>query len=207
MPELIQSTHPIVKNALSRLRDIETQTAEFRHQCHLASYPLIIEATKETPTAPAEVTTPLEKTSTEILNPRPVFIPILRAGLGMLKVAMELFPDSEVGHLGLQRDEKTAEASTYYEKLPPLSDKPVFMLDPMLATGGSASASIDIIKKNHSPSSLTLISIVAAPEGIEHLQATHPDLNLIVGAIDRELNSQKFIVPGLGDFGDRYFGT
>jgi uracil phosphoribosyltransferase len=199
--------HPLTEHALHRLRDCATETAEFKHYCHLVSVPLIIEATASIPLEAVSVTTPLEVMQAQRIASFPIFIPILRAGLGMLKVAQELFPESEIGHVGMERDEATAEANAYYHKLPPIEGKDVILLDPMLATGGSAAATVDFILKNGTPRSIQLVSIVAAPEGVRKLNQTHPDLKIVVAALDRELNDSAFILPGLGDFGDRYFNT
>ena len=199
--------HPLVYNALHFLRDKSTASAEFKHYCHLVSVPVLLAATESLETADTQVETPLEITPSKIFKAPPVFIPILRAGLGMLKVAQDLYPNSEVGHIGLERDEQTAEARTYYCKLPDLTGKQVVVLDPMLATGGSASHALDYIKQNAQPHSIVLACIVAAPEGVEAVNDAHPDVDIITAAVDRELNDVKYILPGLGDFGDRYFST
>lgn len=199
--------HPLASNALHYLRDKHTSSALFKQYCHLITIPVIISATESLDTINSKVETPLEETPTELIKTMPVFVPILRAGLGMLKVAQELFPESEVGHIGLERDEETAEARTYYQKLPPLDDKPVIVLDPMLATGGSASHALDYIKKDSNPRSITLACIVAAPEGVDLVTRNHPDVSIVTAAIDRKLNAVKYILPGLGDFGDRYFNS
>lgn len=199
--------HPLVSHSLHFLRDKETPSALFKHYCHLVSIPVVLAATESVETCITEVQTPLEISPSEKIQTMPVFIPILRAGLGMLKVAQEIFPDSEVGHIGLERDEETAQARTYYQKIPSLHQKSVIVLDPMLATGGSAAHALDYIKKDSSPSSITLACIVAAPEGVDYISRTHPDVNIITAAVDRELNNMKYIMPGLGDFGDRYFNS
>jgi uracil phosphoribosyltransferase len=203
--QLVQ--HPIAEQALHYLRDASTDSSVFKHYCHQVSMPLIIEATKALPLKDSEVLTPLEKTRTREIESYPVFIPILRAGLGMLKVAQDLYPESKIGHVGMERDETTAVARAYYHKLPPIDGQHVMLLDPMLATGGSAAATVDFILEKGSPASMTLVSIVAAPEGIQCLNQQHPNLKIVVSAVDRELNSSSFIMPGLGDFGDRYFNT
>jgi uracil phosphoribosyltransferase len=199
--------HPLVSNALHYLRDKNTPSSLFKHYCHLVTIPVIIAATESLETINTEVETPLEQTPTEQIKTMPVFVPILRAGLGMLKVAQEIFPESEVGHIGLERNEKTAEARTYYQKLPSLEGKPVIVLDPMLATGGSASHALDYIKKDSNPGRITLACIVAAPEGVDFISRAHPNVKIVTAAVDRELNAIKYILPGLGDFGDRYFNS
>lgn len=199
--------HPLVFNALHFLREKNTSSAEFKHYCHLVTLPVLLAVTESLDTVETQVETPLEIAPSKILKTPPVFIPILRAGLGMLKVAQDLFPDCEVGHIGLERDETTAEARTYYCKLPDLKGKQVVLLDPMLATGGSASHALEYIKQNAEPSSIVLACIVAAPEGIEVINEVHPDVDIVTAAVDRELNDVKYILPGLGDFGDRYFNT
>lgn len=150
--------------------------------------------------------TPLEETSGRSLAQPLVAVPILRAGLGMLDPVVELFPEVRVGYIGLERDEATFQASEYYAKLPKLDDASTFVLDPMLATGGSASAAIESVKKAGA-ASVRMVSVVAAPEGIEILNRDHPDVDIFTAARDRELNENAYILPGLGDFGDRLFGT
>jgi len=199
--------HAIIAHSLHYLRAEDTETALFRHYCHQVTLPLLIEATRNLPRKAARADTPLESVETELLAAQPLWVPILRAGLGMLKVAVDLFPDSPVGHIGLERDEETAVARSYYEKLPAATGQPIFILDPMLATGGSAISAVQRIKQLSPQSSIALVCIVAAPEGIECLKSQHPDVTIYTAAIDRELNDVKFILPGLGDFGDRYFGT
>ena len=154
-----------------------------------------------------EVTTPLEITQGAQLSPGVVFVPILRAGLGMLDPAMNVIPNSSVGYIGLERNEVTAEASCYYAKMPDLSDSTqVFVLDPMLATGGSAAQCVDQIKA-HGAKRVSMVCIIAAPEGVATFQKEHPDVPVVAGKIDRQLNDKKYILPGLGDFGDRLFNT
>jgi len=197
--------HPLISHCMHHLRNWETPTSQFKQFCHLISTPVILGATESLPVEKSEVETPLEKTETHIIQKMPIWVPILRAGLGMLRIAQELFPDSKVGHIGLERDEETAIARTYYQKLPDMNNAPVIVLDPMLATGGSAVHALEFIKKVSKPSSITLACIVAAPEGIIAINQTHPDVRIVTASIDRELNDVKYILPGLGDFGDRYF--
>jgi uracil phosphoribosyltransferase len=167
---------------------------------------LILEATKDLPTQPISVQTPLEDTTGRRLAEPVVAVFILRAGLGMLDAVVDLFPLVRVGYLGLERDEATFEPSEYYAKLPELSDARTFILDPMLATGGSASAAIDSVKKAGAQW-IRMVSVVSAPEGVKTLEAAHPDVDIVTASVDRELSDSAYILPGLGDFGDRLFGT
>jgi len=199
--------HPIAQDALIWLRDKETGSSEFRRLTHRLSLVVAMEATRKLPMNLARVDTPLEMTQGEVIETDVVVVPVLRAGLGMVDACLELLPMARVGHIGLQRDEATAIASKYYTKLPPrLADSFVLMIDPMLATGGSAVAAIDLLKLAGARA-LRIICIVAAPEGIALVEQHHPDVAVYTPVIDRELNPHKYIVPGLGDFGDRLYGT
>jgi len=154
-----------------------------------------------------DVTTPMEDTQGARLSAGVVFVPILRAGLGMLDPAMDIIPGSSVGYIGLERDEATAKANCYYSKMPDLSaSSQVFVLDPMLATGGSAAQCVQQVKA-HGAKRVQMVCIIAAPEGIAAFEAEHPDVPVVAGKVDRQLNDQKYILPGLGDFGDRLFNT
>lgn len=189
------------------LRDASTPPPEFRRAANRISVLLAAEALKEVPSRPHTVKTPLGPADGRIVGGDVVVVPVLRAGLGMLEAVLELVPAARVGHIGLQRDEATAIASQYYSKLPgELTDSFVLMIDPMLATGGSAVAAIDLLKAAGART-LRMICIVAAPEGVALVEKHHPDVAVFTPAIDRELNSHKYIVPGLGDFGDRLYGT
>ena len=162
---------------------------------------------EDLPCRDVAVTTPLELTSGRVLARKVVFVPVLRAGLAMLEAMTDLVPGSEVGFVGLARDEETAIAHSYYEKLPShLAEAEVVILDPMLATGGSAVGAVNLLKEK-AAQSVRLACVVAAPEGIDALHSSHPDVAIFTGVIDRELNERKWILPGVGDFGDRYFGT
>ena len=199
--------HPLVHDALMELRDASTPPPEFRRAANRISVLLAAEALKEVPSRPHTVKTPLGPADGRIVGGDVVVVPVLRAGLGMLDAVLELVPAARVGHIGLQRDEATAIASKYYSKLPgELADSFVLMIDPMLATGGSAVAAIDLLKAAGART-LRMICIVAAPEGVALVEQHHPDVAVFTPAIDRQLNSQKYIVPGLGDFGDRLYGT
>jgi uracil phosphoribosyltransferase len=189
------------------LRDARTEPPAFRRAANRISVLLAAEALRDVPASAASVVTPLGPAEGRVVKTDVVVVPVLRAGLGMLDAVLELLPAARVGHIGLQRDEATAIASKYYTKLPPnLSDSFVLMIDPMLATGGSAVAAIDLIKAAGART-LRMICIVSAPEGVELLERNHPDVVIYTPVIDRHLNAHKFIVPGLGDFGDRLYGT
>jgi uracil phosphoribosyltransferase len=199
--------HPLVDDVLAALRDRETTSAEFRRLSHRVSLLVITEATRDLPTLEGDVETPLEVTKVRRLARRVVAVPVLRAGLGMLDAFLELVPSAQVGYFGLERDEQTAVARRYYEKVPKdLEDAVVYLLDPMLATGGSAALAIDGLN-GRGARIVRLLSIVAAPEGVAHLEKTVPGAEVYTAALDRELNDRKYILPGLGDFGDRLFGT
>ena len=199
--------HPLVQDALAELRDVRTTPPAFRRAANRISVLLAAEALRDVPVVPAVVTTPLGPADGHVVETDVVVVPVLRAGLGMLDAVLELLPSARVGHIGLQRDEATAIASRYYSKLPlHVTNSFVLMIDPMLATGGSAAAAIDLIKAAGAKT-IRMICIVSAPEGVRLLEARHPDVVIYTPVIDRELNSHKFIVPGLGDFGDRLYGT
>jgi uracil phosphoribosyltransferase len=189
------------------LRDARTAPPAFRRAANRISVLLAVEALKHVPVVDATVTTPLGPAQGRMLRTDVVVVPVLRAGLGMLDAVLELIPSARVGHIGLQRDEATAVASWYYSKLPPNIDSSyVLMIDPMLATGGSAVAALDLLKRAGART-ITMICIVSAPEGVSLVERHHPDVAVYTPVVDRELNPQKFIVPGLGDFGDRLYGT
>ena len=199
--------HPLVHDALMELRDVRTAPPEFRRAANRISVLLAAEALKDVPSRPHTVETPLGPAGGTIVADDVVVVPVLRAGLGMLDAVLELLPKARVGHIGLQRDEATAIASRYYTKLPrDLSESFVLMIDPMLATGGSAVAAIDLLKAAGART-LRIICIVAAPEGVALVDQHHPDVAVYTPVVDRELNPHKYIVPGLGDFGDRLYGT
>jgi uracil phosphoribosyltransferase len=166
----------------------------------------VLEAVRGLPTIEADVATPLERTGGVQISPDLVAVPILRAGLGMLEAVTELFPEVSVGYVGLERDETTLMPSSYYEKLPPVRDRHVLVLDPMLATGGSAARACEGIAEK-GPAQVIFVCVVAAPEGLAKMEREHPDVPIVTAAVDRELNDHGYILPGLGDFGDRLFGT
>jgi uracil phosphoribosyltransferase len=199
--------HPLVHDTLLGLRNANTDPERFRRLAVRISVLLVAEAMKDLPTAAASIATPLGVASGRRIAADVVVVPVLRAGLGMLDAVLELWPAARVGHIGLQRDETTAIASQYYAKLPAgLSDSYVIMIDPMLATGGSAVAAVARLKEAGARD-IRIICIVAAPEGINLVERACPDVRIYTPVVDRGLNAQKFIVPGLGDFGDRLYGT
>ena len=199
--------HPLVHDALATLRDASTTPQTFRHMAMRISLLLATEATRDVPSTQVEVRTPLGPADGRRVADGVVVVPVLRAGLGMLDAVLELIPTARVGHIGLQRDEMTAVASQYYSKLPPdMAGSYVLMIDPMLATGGSAVVALDLIRRAGGRD-VRMICIVAAPEGIELVERHHPDVHIYTPVVDRGLNAHKFIVPGLGDFGDRLYGT
>ncbi|MGE5361718.1 MAG: uracil phosphoribosyltransferase [Bacteroidales bacterium] len=199
--------HPIVQDILLGLRDTGTGPSTFRRLATRISVLLAAEALGDLPTDTATVGTPLAQARGCKVAADVVVVPVLRAGLGMLDAVLELWPKARVGHIGLQRDESTAVASQYYAKLPAgLAGSVVVMIDPMLATGGSAVAALDLLREAGARN-IRIICIVAAPEGIALVEKHHPDVRIFTPVIDDGLNAQKYIVPGLGDFGDRLYGT
>lgn len=198
--------HPLAGHLMSDLRDASTPPERFRQISRALTSLLILEATKSLPTENSEVRTPLEVAPTRVLGQGLAVVPVLRAGLGMLEPVTELFPDVAVGYIGLERNEQTAIAHSYYCKLPSFEGRFAICLDPMLATGGSASQALSLMK-SHGASDLAMVCVVAAPEGVEKLNADHPEVRIVAAALDRTLNDQKYILPGLGDFGDRLYGT
>ncbi|TAN33289.1 uracil phosphoribosyltransferase [bacterium] len=200
------SSHPLVADSLVGLRDRATTPEEFRVLARRLITMLLYEATADLPVRHGKVQTPLsEANATRVAN-EVVAIPVLRAGLGILGPVLELLPRVSVGYIGLERDEDTAVARIYYEKLPKLAGKVPLLLDPMLATGGSAAQALDMIKDagGRDP---RMLCVVAAPEGVRALEERHPEVHIYTAALDERLNDRAFIVPGLGDFGDRLFGT
>jgi uracil phosphoribosyltransferase len=199
--------HPLVQDALADLRDKRTAPEHFRRAATRISVLLAAEAMRAIPNAAVTVVTPLGPAPGLKASGDIVVVPVLRAGLGMLDAVLELVPGARVGHIGLQRDELTAVASQYYAKLPgSLGGSFVLMIDPMLATGGSAVAALDLLRAAGA-TGVRIVCIVAAPEGLAVVQRHHPDVIIYTPVVDRGLNEHKFIVPGLGDFGDRLYGT
>jgi len=199
--------HPLVHDALVSLRDKQTDAEQFRRAATRISVLLAAQALSDVPTTDVTVETPLEPAPGRRISGNVVVVPVLRAGLGMLDAVLELVPGARVGHIGLQRDEMTAVASQYYSKLPARLDASyVLMIDPMLATGGSAVAALDLLQQAGAKV-IRMICIVAAPEGVSLVERHHPDVAIYTPVVDRKLNDHKYIVPGLGDFGDRLYGT
>jgi uracil phosphoribosyltransferase len=203
---LTVSKHPLVADSLAGLRDRSTDHEEFRVLARKLIALLLYEATADLPVRRATVQTPLKEAPATYVEREVVAIPVLRAGLGLLGPVLELLPRVSVGYIGLERDEETAVARIYYQKLPKLAGKVPLLLDPMLATGGSAAQALDMIKAagGRDP---RMICVVAAPEGVKVLEERHPEVHIYTAALDDGLNDKAFIVPGLGDFGDRLFGT
>jgi uracil phosphoribosyltransferase len=198
--------HPLAGHLLAELRDITTEPERFRHLAKQLSTVLVLEATRGLSTRESVVTTPLRQATTKLLDRPVVAVPILRAGLGLLEAVTDLLPDVRVGYAGLERDEQTLQPTSYYLKVPELRDASVLLLDPMLATGGSAAFAASLLKE-HGASDVQLVCVVAAPEGVQRLATEHPDVRVVTAALDDNLNEVGYIVPGLGDFGDRLFGT
>ncbi len=200
-------SHPLVEDVLVSLRDKSTPSTEFRRLARRVGLLLAAEATRDLATLPGTVATPLETAPVRRLAARVVAVPVLRAGLGLLDAFLDLVPQAQVGYFGLERNEETAVARRYYEKVPKdLGQAVVFLLDPMLATGGSAAMAVDGLR-SLGASRVRLLSVVSAPEGVRHLEEAAPDVEIYTAALDRELNERKYILPGLGDFGDRLYGT
>ncbi len=200
-------SHPLVENSLVMLRDVNTGTDVFRRHARLLTLILAFHVLADLPTRRVRVQTPLEEIEGQVMDRSVIFVPVLRAGLAMLDAMSDFVPGSKVGFVGLERDEETAIAHSYYQKLPAqLAGAEVIILDPMLATGGSALATVELLKAR-SAASIRLACVVAAPEGIHLLRNRHRDVRIFTAVVDRGLNERKFILPGLGDFGDRYFGT
>ena len=199
-------SHPLAHHVLTHLRDKTTKPALFRTLSYQVSLLLALEATRDLATEEKPVETPLETITGHVLAKPLAIVPILRAGLGMVQPFLDTFPDVSVGYVGLERDHTTAVARSYYCKLPPLEGKRVLVIDPMLATGGSAAQALGVVKAAGA-TEVCFVCIVAAPEGIAVVQAAHPDVPIYAGVVDRSLNAKKYILPGLGDFGDRLYGT
>ncbi len=201
--------HPLLQHKLSILRDKNTGVKEFREAVGEIAALMCYEATRNLPTEEVEIETPITTAKFKVLaGKKMAIVPILRAGLGMVDGMISLIPSAKVGHIGLFRDPETHEPVKYFCKMPPdISERQVFVVDPMLATGGSAIAAIDILKKEYGCKYITLMNIIAAPEGVAAMRQAHPDIDIVVAAVDQCLNDHAYIVPGLGDCGDRIFGT
>ena len=207
MGKLYEMNHPLIKVKVSMLRDKNTPVKQFRDLAYEISLLMGYEATKDLELSDYEVETPITKTTGKYMEKQVALVPILRAGLGMVDAMMSIIPAAKVGHVGLYRDPETLEPVEYYCKLPTDSEKrQVLVLDPMLATGGSSSAAIQFIK-NRGANKIKLVCLIGAPEGIEKVMKDHPDVDIYVASVDEKLNEHGYIVPGLGDAGDRLFGT
>lgn len=200
--------HPLIQHKLSLIRDKETGSKEFRELIEEVSLLMAYEVTRDLPLKEVEIETPIAKAKTKVISGKKLgIIPILRAGLGMVDGMLKLIPAAKVGHIGLYRDPETLEPVEYYCKLPSdVEERELIIIDPMLATGGSASAAINFIKQKGAKS-IKLMCLIAAPEGIARIQRDHDDVDIFVAAVDKCLNEHGYIVPGLGDAGDRLFGT
>lgn len=208
MENVVVVNHPLVRHKLTLCRKKETENWQFRDLVEEITALLIYEATKDMETIETDIVTPVAAAKGEVVkNPNPVFVAVLRAGLGMVSGALRLFPYARAGHIGLYRDHDTHVPVEYYCNLPPdIDELDCFLLEPMLATGGSATYAVDMLKKA-GVKKIKLLSLIAAPEGIKKITTSHPDLKIYLGALDEKLNENAYIVPGLGDAGDRLFGT
>lgn len=207
MAKFFQSTHPLVQHKLTLLRDINTEPKRFRELVREITWLLLYEATADLTPVDCPVTTPMGSTVGKVLREEIAFAPILRAGLPMVDPALEMIPTAQIWHIGLQREEETLRPIEYYTNVPKKATAEIaFILDPMLATGGSAVAAVDILKRS-GVRSIKFVGLIAAPEGIERLSRAHPDVPIHIAAVDECLNEIGYIVPGLGDAGDRLFGT
>ena len=207
MPNVFESKHPLVAHKLSRLRDIQTEPKKFRELVQEIAAMLLYEATADLEMTPLTVQTPLAQMTGYEVTEKIGLVPILRAGLGMVEGVWEMMPNAEVWHIGLYRDEQTLRPVEYYNKLPLKPTVSVcLILDPMLATGGSATATVDVLK-HWGVKKIKFVGLIGAPEGVARMQKEHPDVPIYLAAIDDHLNEKGYIVPGLGDAGDRQFGT
>ena len=207
LPGLTVIDHPLIRHKMALLRDQATSSRDFKALVSEIAALMTYEVTRDLPTEPVSVTTPLETTTGQQVAVKVALVPILRAGLGMVDGINQLIPNARVGHIGLYRNHDTLEPVPYYFKVPePIGEHRLFLLDPMLATGGSAAEAADELKRAGA-TAISLIVMVAAPEGVRAFHARHPDIAIYAAALDRELNGDGYILPGLGDAGDRIFGT
>lgn len=207
MGKLFVMDHPLIVHKVSMLRNKETTVKDFRELVNEIALLMGYEATKDLKLTEVDVETPLVKTKGQVIERQVAIVPILRAGLGMVEALMSLIPAAKTGHIGLYRDHDTLEPVEYYCKLPTdIEQRQVLVLDPMLATGGSSAAAIEFIKKRGAKN-IKLVCIIGAPEGVKAVQEAHPDVDIYLGALDERLNENGYILPGLGDAGDRLFGT
>ncbi len=207
MANVFQSNHPLIQHKLALLRDVDTEPKRFRELVREVTWLLLYEATEDLTPVERPITSPMGSTTGKVLVEEIAFAPILRAGLTMVGPALEMIPTAHVWHIGLYREEETLQPIEYYTNVPEQATaEVVFILDPMLATGGSAVAAVDILRKT-GVRNIKFVSLIAAPEGIERLSSAHPDVPIHIAAVDEGLNDIGYIVPGLGDAGDRLFGT
>ncbi|RKD31392.1 uracil phosphoribosyltransferase [Thermohalobacter berrensis] len=208
MGKVVEMNHPLIKHKLTFIRDKNTGSKEFRELVKEVAMLMAYEVTRDLPLRDIEIETPITKTKSEVISGKKLgIIPILRAGLGMVDGMLSILPAAKVGHVGLYRDPETLEPVEYYCKLPTdVEERELIVLDPMLATGGSAKAAINFLK-DRGATNIKLVCLIAAPEGIKVIEEAHPDVDIYVAAIDEKLNDHAYIVPGLGDAGDRLFGT
>jgi uracil phosphoribosyltransferase len=208
MPKVFVFDHPLIQHKLTYIRDVNTGTKEFRELVAEVATLMAFEITRDLPLKETEVQTPVQKTKSQVLAGKKLgIVPILRAGIGMIDGILKLIPAAKVGHIGLYRDPETLQPVEYYVKLPAdVAERDFILVDPMLATGGSAIEAVNSLKKRGAVS-IKFMCLIAAPEGVEALQKAHPDVDIYIAALDEKLNDHGYIVPGLGDAGDRLFGT
>ncbi|WP_342600134.1 uracil phosphoribosyltransferase [Psychrobacillus sp. FSL H8-0483] len=208
MPKVFVFDHPLIQHKLTYIRDVNTGTKEFRELVDEVATLMAFEITRDLPLEETEVETPVQPTKSKVLAGKKLgIVPILRAGIGMIDGILKLIPAAKVGHIGLYRDPETLQPVEYYVKLPAdVADRDFILVDPMLATGGSAIEAVNSLKKRGA-TSIKFMCLIAAPEGVEALQKAHPDVDIYIAALDEKLNDHGYIVPGLGDAGDRLFGT
>ena len=208
MPKVFVFDHPLIQHKLTYIRDVNTGTKEFRELVDEVATLMAFEITRDLPLKETEVQTPVQKTKSQVLAGKKLgIVPILRAGIGMIDGILKLIPAAKVGHIGLYRDPETLQPVEYYVKLPAdVADRDFILVDPMLATGGSAIEAVNSLKKRGAVN-IKFMCLIAAPEGVEALQKAHPDVDIYIAALDEKLNDHGYIVPGLGDAGDRLFGT
>ncbi len=207
MSSVVILKHPLIEHKMAKIRDKNTGTKEFRESVNEVSGLITYEITRDFQTVPKAIETPITHMEASVLKKQVVIVPILRAGLGMVEGIHNIIPTAKIGHIGLYRDESSLQPNVYYAKFPDIiTDSVVLVLDPMLATGGSASKAIEIIKQAGAKD-IRYVGIVGAPEGVARLQEDHPDVTIYLAALDSHLNEHGYIVPGLGDCGDRLFGT
>ena len=206
MDNLTLVSHPLAQRYLTTLRDRDTTVPQFREAARRLGYFLVAEATSDVPVADTEIETPLEGATGTALAKPIVLVAVFRAGLGLLEAAMELIPDAAIGYAGVQRNEETAEPMEYYTKFPPMEQARVLILEPMLATGGSLEWAVSKVKERGA-TDVTAVCVVAAPVGVQRMRDLHPDVRVVSAALDQELDHNFYIRPGLGDMGDRLFGT